>query len=87
MVAKIAKTLVFSSYLFFASVSAAFAQVVALTAATPYPTPITVVAPDGGATSSALPDAGISSPTIILLVLGSFFLLLGGYRFFQAFKD
>jgi len=88
MTARIAKSLLLSSYLFFSSISAVLAQVVATAPASPSPTPTPIVGmPDGGATGSALPGAGISSPTIILLVLGSFFLILGGYKFFQAFKD
>jgi len=88
MVAKIAKSIFISLYLLVSSAPSVLAQVVATDAASPSPTPnLAGGMPNGGATNSALPNAGVSSPTIILIVLGSFFLILGGYKFFQAFKE
>lgn len=76
------KSIPLSLLFYFFSASSVLAQV-----ATAPASPTSTLVPTGGgeATSGGeLPAAGFAAPTIILLALGAFFLIVGVYKLYQT---
>lgn len=81
---KLIKSLPFSVLTLLASASSVFAQV-ATAPASPQAT-LTPAGGGSGTSSSTLPEAGFAAPTLILLAVGAFFLIVGVYKFSKIFS-